>query len=55
LHLGLFVPWERFRDKAADNIPGLWHFEERLNDLVRSYVRNIALLRRVRRRRPGRR
>jgi hypothetical protein len=42
----LFVPWERCQDEPADDISGLWRrFEERLSDRVRSYVRNIALLR----------
>lgn len=46
MHLALFVPWERFRGEPADDIPGLWQrFEESLSDRVRSYVRNIALLR----------
>ncbi|KAL6406058.1 hypothetical protein AUP68_10619 [Ilyonectria robusta] len=46
LHLVLFVPWERFQGEPADDIPGLWRrLQERLSDRVRSYVRNIALLR----------
>ncbi|KAH8659484.1 hypothetical protein BGZ61DRAFT_292883, partial [Ilyonectria robusta] len=46
LHLVLFVPWERFQGEPADDIPGLWRrFQEMLSDRVRSYVRNIALLR----------
>ena len=46
LHLALFVPWERFQGELADDLPGLWRsFEERLSDRLRSYVRNIALLR----------
>ena len=46
MHLALFVPWEMFQGKPANDIPGLWRsFEERLSDRIRSYVRNIALLR----------
>ena len=46
LHLALFVPWERFLDSPADDIPRLWRsFEADLSDRIRSYVRNIALLR----------
>jgi hypothetical protein len=46
LHLALFVPWERFLDEPGDDIPRLWRsFEASLTDRVRSYVRNIALLR----------
>lgn len=47
LHLALFVPWEKFQSEPADvNIPRLWQsFAKRLNDRLRSYVRNIALLR----------
>ena len=46
MHLALFVPWERFQGQPADDIPRVWQsFEERLNDRIRLYVRNIALLR----------
>lgn len=47
LHLALFVPWERFqKEPAHDNISRLWRsFAESLGDRLRSYVRNIALLR----------
>jgi len=46
LHLALFIPWERFQDEPADDIPSLWRsFEERLTGRLRSHVRNIALLR----------
>ena len=46
MHLALFVPWEKFQDDPADDIPRLWQsFEEMLSDRIRSYVRNIALLR----------
>ena len=46
LHLALFVPWGRFRNEPADDIPRLWRFfEERLDDRIRSNIRNIALLR----------
>jgi len=42
----LFVPWEKFQGEPADNILGLWRrFEETLSNRVRSYVRNITLLR----------
>jgi hypothetical protein len=46
LHLALFVPWERFQGEPADDIPGLWRsFEGQLGNRIRSYVRNISLLR----------
>lgn len=47
LHLALFVPWEKFQSEPADdNISRLWRsFAESLSDRLRSYVRNIALLR----------
>src|SRR5689334_16544801 len=46
LHLALFVPWERFQSEPADNIQGLWRsFERQLGYRIRSYVRNVALLR----------
>ena len=46
LHLALFVLWESFQDKPADDILGLWGlFEESLSNRVLSYVRNVALLR----------
>ncbi len=46
LHLALFVPWETFQDQPADDIQRLWQsFQGQLSDRIRSYVRNIALLR----------